>query len=78
MIWAIARRGVAQGKETLMDAKPSTVSRILRMFAAAPASDDRSLRERDDDRAPTAAEIERKGAERGESLFWIWQYPGQW
>jgi hypothetical protein len=78
VIWAIERRGVAQGKETLMDAKPSTVSCILRMFAASPASDDRSLRERDEDRAPTAAELERKLAERGESFFWTWQYPGQW
>jgi hypothetical protein len=61
----------------MMDAKPSTVSRILRMFAVQPARDDKSLRERDDDRT-TGAEIERKLAERGEGFFWTWQYPGQW
>ena len=61
-----------------MDAKPSTVSRILRMFAAEPASRDEAQRERDDDRVAGAGEIERKLAERGEGFFWTWQYPGQW
>ena len=61
-----------------MDDKPSTVSRILRMFAAEPASRDEPMRERSDDRAAGAAEIERKLTERGEGLFWTWQYPGQW
>ena len=61
-----------------MDAKPSAVSRILRIFAAEPARDDKVLRARDDDRLPSATEIERKLLERGEGLFWTWQYPGQW
>ena len=61
-----------------MDAKPSTVSRILRIFAAEPASRDETMRERKDDRAAVGAEIERKLIERGEGFFWTWQYPGQW
>jgi hypothetical protein len=61
-----------------MDAKPSTVSRILRMFAAEPSSRDEPSRQRDDDRVAGPVEIERKLVERGEGFFFTWQYPGQW
>lgn len=61
-----------------MDAKPSTVSRILHMFAAEAANRDEASRERDDDRLAGAADIERKLVERAESFFFTWQYPGQW
>jgi hypothetical protein len=60
-----------------MDAKPSTVSRILRLFAAEPANDAGPMAQRDDDRVAGAAEIERKRVERREGFFFTWQYPGQ-
>ena len=59
-----------------MDARPSTVSRILRMFAVEPASRDELSRERDDDRVAAAAEIEHRLVERGDGFFFTWQYPG--
>ena len=58
--------------------RPSAVSRILRLFSAEPPLDEKALRERDDERAPSAAEIERKFSQRDEAFFWTWQYPGQW
>jgi len=64
--------------ETMMDTKPSTVSRILRMFGAEPASDAKPMAQRDDDRVAGAAEIESKRVERREGFFFTWQYPGQW
>ena len=60
-----------------MDAKPSTVSRILRRFAAEPATRHEHTRESEDDRVAAAAAMERKLSERGEGFFWTWQYPGQ-
>jgi hypothetical protein len=61
----------------MTDAKPSVVSRIVRLFAVEPAREERKPLG-DEDRLPSAAEIERKLAERNESFFWTWQYPGQW
>lgn len=60
------------------DVGPAAVSRILRLLAVEPSPDVRFPRERDDDRGPSAAEIERKFGERDEAFFWTWQYPGQW
>ena len=63
----------------MTDAKPSAVSRIMRLFATQPvAGDERQSRDRDEDRIPAAAEIERRLGERSEAFFWTWQYPGQW
>lgn len=58
--------------------RPSAVSRVLRLFSAEPILDDKASRERDDERMPSAAEIERKVSQRDEAFFWTWQYPGQW
>jgi hypothetical protein len=60
--------------------------RPVRCFALpsfAPLTDDEDAGERDfgkpgDDRSVSVAEIERKLAERDESIFWTWHYPGQW
>jgi hypothetical protein len=62
----------------MLDAKPSAVSRILRLFSAPAQTGKKSSEEPDSDNIPGAAEIERKLAERDEAFFWTWQYPGQW
>lgn len=49
----------------------------MRLFAVEPAPEERKPLG-DEDRIPSAAEIERKLAERNEGFFWTWQYPGQW
>jgi hypothetical protein len=61
----------------MTDAKPSAVSRIMRLFAVE-RQDERRAPRSDEDRMPTVAEIERKLADRTEGFFWTWQYPGQW
>jgi hypothetical protein len=60
------------------DQRPSAFSRILRLLAVEPSPDEKVQRERDDERTPSAAEIERKFSQRDEAFFWTWQYPGQW
>ena len=60
------------------DTMVSAVSRILRLLALDSSVDEKPSREGEDDRSQTAAEIERKLAERDEAFFWTWQYPGQW
>ena len=62
----------------MQDATPSAVSRILRFLALEPPVEEKSLPEREDDRLPTAADIERKFSQRDEAFFWTWQYPSQW
>lgn len=62
----------------MLDVRPSAVSRILRYFAPERSLEEEVVRERDDERTPSAAEIERKLSERDEAFFWTWQYPGQW
>jgi hypothetical protein len=61
----------------MTDAKPSAVSRIMRLFAVERQDEARTPRS-DDDRMSGVADIERKLVERTEGFFWTWQYPGQW
>ena len=60
-----------------MDAKPSTVSPILRMFVAEPANDAEPMTQRDDGRVAGGDQIASKRVERREGFFFTWQYPGQ-
>ena len=62
-----------------MDAKRSIVSRILRIFAPAPANDLRSSRRREDGGGLQAnPERERKPADSIDTFVRSWQFPGQW
>jgi hypothetical protein len=65
-------------EETMPDARPSAVSRLLRLFTVQGPVGEETERDKDHDRVPTAGEIERKLSERDEAFFWTWQYPGQW
>ena len=61
-----------------MDAKRSMFFRILRLFAAEPAREDRASLFSDDERLSRFdGERDHKPADSIDSFVWSWQFPGQ-